>query len=310
MDIQTSQPIWGYLLHLGYNMWCDREVTRLDAPYYSAKPYLRCDESLWNDLLPSMSDAGINLVVIDLGEGFRYHSHPELAVEGSWEPDRLAASLDHMRQLGLEPIPKLNFSTCHDTWLGPYARMVSTPEYYRACADLIAEVVELFETPRFFHLGMDEENLANQVHHEHVVIRQHDLWWHDLEFYLAQLEPRKVRGWVWADYVWENRDAYLARMPKSVVQSNWYYGRDFSPDNPAAEAYDALDGAGFEQVPTGSTWEYPGNFADTVRYCRDHLAADHLLGFLQSAWHPTLEEVREVHLRAIGEVAKARATFG
>ena len=62
-----------------------------------------------------------------------------------------------LRALGIEPLPKLNFSTCHDAWLGPYSRMVSTPAYYDVCRDLIDEVAELFGGPRFFHLGMDEE---------------------------------------------------------------------------------------------------------------------------------------------------------
>ena len=37
--------------------------------------------------------------------------------------------LDRMRALGLEPLPKLNFSTCHDAWLKDYHRMISTPQY-------------------------------------------------------------------------------------------------------------------------------------------------------------------------------------
>ena len=28
--------------------------------------------------------------------------------------------------MGLEVIPKMNFSTCHDSWLKNYQRMVST----------------------------------------------------------------------------------------------------------------------------------------------------------------------------------------
>ena len=65
----------------------------------------------------------------------------------------LKEELKKLRDAGLEPIPKLNFSTAHDTWLGPYSRCVSTPTYYKACEDLIEEVVELFDKPRFFHLG-------------------------------------------------------------------------------------------------------------------------------------------------------------
>ena len=78
----------------------------------------------------------------------------------------MRAEVKRLREMGLEPIPKLNFSTCHDTWLGPYARMVSTPKYYEVAKDLIAETIELFDKPRLFHLGMDEEDERNQRHHE------------------------------------------------------------------------------------------------------------------------------------------------
>ena len=73
-----------------------------------------------------------------------------------------------LREMGLEPIPKLNFSTCHDAWLGPYARMVSTPQYYQVVKDLIAETIEMFGNPRLFHLGMDEEALVHQRQFEYV----------------------------------------------------------------------------------------------------------------------------------------------
>jgi hypothetical protein len=105
--------------------------------------------------------------------------------------------------MGLEPIPKLNFSTCHDYWLGPYARMVSTPKYYEVCQNLIAEVIDLFDKPRYFHLGMDEEEQKHQRWFEHVVLRQYGLWWREFEFFVKQVE--KGQGLIWSDYVWEHR---------------------------------------------------------------------------------------------------------
>ena len=102
-----------------------------------------------------------------------------------------------MRELGLEPIPKLNFSAGHDPWLGQYSRMVSSDIYYGVCRDLIAEVAELFDTPRFFHLGMDEETAEIQRHNNLVVVRQHELWWHDMYFLFDEVERACARPWVW-----------------------------------------------------------------------------------------------------------------
>jgi hypothetical protein len=313
--------IWGYLLHIGYNFWGDREITEWSFDpdrFCSAKPYLRFDESLYNDLLPRMAAAGINLVVLDLGDAVRWESHPEIAVEGAWSVARLREELARMRGMGLEPIPKLNFSTAHDQWLGPYARMVSTPTYYQVVADLIAEVCALFDTPRFFHLGMDEETYGHQRHYRYAVVRQYDLWWHDLNWYITQAEKGGARPWVWSDYVWHHPETFIEQMPRTVLQSNWYYGAGFpNPGEPGTPegvhdnlAYPFLEAHGYDQVPTGSNWSSSENFGGTVEYARRTIAPERLKGFLQTVWKPTLEVVRDRHLAAIEQVARAREAFG
>jgi hypothetical protein len=303
----TSSPmIWGALLHLSYNMWSDRDAPEWQLEHVNARPYLRFAETLWNDLLLQMAQAGMNMVVIDLGDGVRYESHPEIAVEGAWTPGKLREELAKVRRLGLEPIPKLNFSTCHDAWLEPYSRCVSTDTYYAVCSDLIAEVIDLFGRPRFFHLGMDEETAEHQRHYAYVVIRQHDLWWHDLAFYTDQVEKGGVRPWVWSDYVWHHPEDFYATMPLSVLQSNWYYATDFGPETIHARTYLDFETHGYDQIPTYSNWSDPRNVMLTVQFCREHIAAQRLKGFLQTAWKPTLEVCRERHEQAIELVRQAR----
>ncbi|MGQ9630483.1 MAG: Tat pathway signal protein [bacterium] len=300
--------IWANLLHLSYNMWADRDVPERDE-YFSAKPYLRFDASLWRDLLRRMVDAGMNVVVIDLGDGVRYESHPEIAVSRAWTVDRLKRELAKIRKLGLEPIPKLNFSTCHDTWLGRYSRCVSTDTYYGVCRDLIAEVIEIFEKPRLFHLGMDEETAHHQRYYDYVVIRQYELWWHDFYFYVDQVERGGARPWIWSDYVWTHPDDFFKKMPKSVVQSNWYYGEVFSKRIGDVKAYLDLEAHGYDQIPTGSNWLNPENFGRTVSYCGKHIAPERLLGFLQTSWKPTLEACRQQHIQAIELAGRAIANW-
>ena len=295
--------IWAYLIHLSCNMWADREVPGRE--YYSAKPYLRFDDGLWSDLLERMADVGINMLVIDLGDGVKYESHPEIAVHNAWPVSRLKEELSRIREMGIEPIPKLNFSTAHDTWLGPYSRCVSTDTYYEVCRDLIHEVIEIFDKPRFFHLGMDEETAQHQKEYRYVVIRQYDLWWHDFYFLIREVEKRGVRPWIWSDRLWRHPDEFFEKMPKSVLQSNWYYGSDFSEDVTYVKAYLDLEEHGYDQIPTGSTWSFPENFQKTVSYCMEHIAPERLLGFLQTVWKPTLEACRRDHVEAIEIVGKA-----
>lgn len=75
---------------------------------------------LWNELQQKMLGVGVNMVVIDLGDGVKYESHPEIAVRGAWSVKQLRQELAKLRKMGIEPIPKLNFSATHDIWLGPY----------------------------------------------------------------------------------------------------------------------------------------------------------------------------------------------
>jgi len=301
----AGKMIWACLIHLGYNMWGEEDAEEHPRNYYTARPYLRFDAGVWNALLERMVDAGFNMVLIDLGDGVRYESHPEIAVRRAWTPKRLRRELSKLRGMGLEPIPKLNFSATHDVWLGPYSRCVSSSAYYKVCRDLIREVIDLFDKPRFFHLGMDEETAHHQRRYQYVVMRQRDLWWHDLHFLAESVEKRGVRPWVWSDYVWHHPETFFEKMPKSVLQSNWYYGKSFSKQVDAVRAYLELEAHGYDQIATGSNWNFPENFRKTVAYCSRHIAPRRLLGFLQTIWRPTIEDCREPLEAGIDVAGKA-----
>jgi hypothetical protein len=301
--------IWGSLVHLSVNMWCDWNAPELKGGDDVYQPELRFERSLWADILKRMQEAGMNLLVLDLGDGVKYESHPEIAVKGAWSTAELRGELKRLRSMGLEPIPKLNFSTTHDAWLGKYGRCVSTDTYYGVCRDLIAEVTQLFDRPRFFHLGMDEEDYGNQKYYEHVCIRQYELWWHDLLFLVEQVEKGGARAWIWSDYVWHHPELFYQRMPKSVVQSNWYYDAKFVPENSRAKAFRELQEHGYDQIPTGSNYYNATNFGALVAELGRALDRGHLMGFLQTPWKATLEKHRQRHLEAIAQVAQAKQAF-
>jgi hypothetical protein len=304
-----SDMIWAQLVHIGYKMWADKDSTTWPLEYVTDTGELQFNRATWDELLPILASNGVNTVVMDLGEGVRYDSHPEIALDGAWTPGELKAELAKMRAMGLTPIPKMNFSATHDEWLGPYSRMLSTDTYYGVVADLIAEVCTLFDTPPLFHLGMDEETWGHQTRFSYVVVRQHDLWWKDFLFYVEQVEKAGVRAWIWSDFIWHHKDEFLACMPKSVLQSNWYYGGEFGPEIDYVAAYHQLEEAGYDQVPTGSNWSDPNNFEKTVRYCGDVIAPERLKGFMQSVWKPTVDRRRERHIEASRELGFGRKAW-
>lgn len=296
--------IWSYLIHLGTHMWADRDgmLYGRDIPprgtMHKAADKMRTDKQEWISLTNEIAALGVNTLIIDLGEGVKYETHPELAIEGSWTVDELKEELKRLRSIGLNPIPKLNFATTHDEWLGEYHKMVSTKKYYEVCADLIKEVCEIFDTPDYFHIGMDEESYHHQMSYSLAVVRHGELWWHDLMFFVNEVEKNNSCAWMWSDnVVLRDENEFVKKMPKSVLQSIWYYDRDFAyPGTPSYPLWDAykyysfLDEHNYKQVPTGSTFMAYENMALLSEFCKEKIRKENLLGYMVTTWLPTIKE--------------------
>jgi hypothetical protein len=139
------------------------------------------------------------------------------------------------------------------------------------------------------------------------------LWWNDLMFLVGQVEKKGARAWIWSDFIWHHEEEFLARMPKSILQSNWYYEESMQPENENCQtyvkAYDTLEANGYDQIPTGSNHSTPNNFGITVKFCKEHIAPERLKGFFQTIWRPTTEEFRQRHIEAIEQIGAARKAF-
>jgi hypothetical protein len=292
----ANEKIWSFFMYLSNHMWEDE--TSCARGHYLSPRYEECnnvDLGVWDRTMSFLAERKYNMVLIDVGDGIKYESHPEISAPDAWDKDFLKKKLDEMRALGLEPIPKLNFSCAHFTWMKKYRKIVSTPEYYQFASDVIREVCEAFDHPRFIHLGLDEEKPGMATNRAAIHIRNTELWWHDAYFVFAEAEKNGARPWVWSDYFWDHPEIFAERMPKSVLQSNWYY--NIIKDNHRADsgrhlmqsAYEKLDALGFDQVPCGSCCEGKGNFNlfQTLALAKDKLDDDLLKGFLVVPWTRT-----------------------
>ncbi len=308
--------IYACLCHLGFNMWADPVEKDGIKGFYSsvddavtATPTLRFQRDVWDKIVDLLVDAGCNMIVLDIGEGIRFDCHPEIAAEDAWTKDEMRVELARLRSLGIEVIPKLNFSTCHDEWMGIYCRMISTPQYYKFVKEIIAECAELFDRPRFFHIGMDEEGMDCQTQYNYAVIRQGELWWHDFNFICDCVREAGCRPWMWADPIWHREEDFLKNMPKDVLMSNWYYG-GFSEDyeeNKCIRAYEILAENGFDQIPGGSNWSIQGNLQQTAEFCRQKINDEHLFGLLQTIWQPNWERAFPKYAEGIQDLKEAKA---
>ena len=321
--MKNNEMLWSCLLHLGTNMWRDKEAPPLvDDKYFRPN----ATGTMWNDnayfdvdvfhrITEKLPELGINTVLIDIGDGIRYDSHPEIGVNGAMTPDELRNEVRRLRALGLEPVPKLNFASSHDAWLGEYERMLSTKTYYNVISDLIHEVSEIFEKPKYFHLGMDEEAAENQAAYGYSVIRAEPVWFRDFYHMVACCERENARPWIWSDYYWHHKEAFKKMMPKSVLQSNWHYWA-LSGENGekgvhafSYRAFFDLEELGYDQVPTTTTWSTAGNTYQVVSQLAAHKMKN-IHGFMTAPWMMTDEVSYYDILGDIARLGFARREFG
>lgn len=311
-----KNKIWAYFMQLGQGMWNDYPPG--DGGRCIDETPLKLDDDTWNKIIDRLVKTGAaNTLVIDVGDGIQYETHPEINRVGAWSKQKLADEIARLRAFGFKVYPKLNFSTGHDKWMGIYSRMVSTPQYYTFCKDVIDEVSELFGNTELFHLGMDEECLSIQQKLPICIIRHGELYWHDVNYLFKLVQDRGARPWVWADYVWHNKDRekeFLEHMSHEALLSNWYYQRFNDPENdwhyPAYKAYELLDKHGYEQVPCGSNYVHRDNFELTVDHCTKHISDDKLLGFFMAPWKITMPEFADHHIEGVDAMAETRQKFG
>lgn len=295
-----SEKMAAILLHLSYNMWTDVS----ESEYAYSETYMgkrmKVDKKTWDEVLEYAVECGFHAVVIDLGDGIKYQSHPEISLPDAWSVEALKQELAKIRSLGMEPIPKLNFSTGHDAWLKEYHRMVSTDIYYKVCRDLIGEVIDIFENPKYFHLGLDEERAEEQNENgsEFICYRRGKLMWDDIAFYLKCVQDKGVTPWIWADHFWYHPEQFVEHIPKNVVLSPWYYDNIYGGDVPKNEPFrevmrasiKKLSDLGYTQIPCGgNVWRATAT-NHLLRFVNEETGGRGIAGYLAASWYPTTAE--------------------
>ena len=291
-----KKRIWAFYMMLGEHMWQDETSPAPGLCLPKAyREEMGTELAAWDEIVSFLPSQGIDTVLIDLGDGVRLDSHPEIAVPNAWSKEFLRGKLDEMRALGLTPIPKLNFSSAHSGWMKQYRRMTSSGAYYGFCREVVSEVCELFGNPELFHLGLDEEDVPNQRWKDLTIVRGEELWRHDCLFLFDCCMKNGARPWIWSDYCWAHPEAFRRFMPKEVVQSNWFYfnmladGKTSDPPGweTAFRAFEELEALGYDQIPASSTWANETATMQVAAHCRRVVAPERLMGFLTAAWYPT-----------------------
>lgn len=307
--MKNKDRMWALLVNLG--AW---------EKGYEVLPF---DEELWDYIVEGSAEAGINTLVIDIGGAIDFASHPELTLKGAWTRKRLRQELKRCREKGITLIPKLNFATPHDIWLGEYHKMVSTTVYYKVCSDMIKEAYELFEHPQYIHLGMDEEDHKHVAHHELATYRQGELYWHDIRFLIDCVKDTGATPWMWSCPLFDHPEEYKKHIDADeVILSPWYYNafrkEHWTPidSRPSYRTYYnegkykemnltyveedpflvnvrnvavPLLKEGYKYIPCASVVNFCDyNTSDLVEYFKENTPEEQLPGFITAPWKPVL----------------------
>lgn len=318
-----QNKMWTLMVQLSFNMWTE------------IFPSLEFDEEMWDWIVEEAPKQGFNHILLDVGDGIQYHSHPEVSTKNAWSHKRVRQEIQRCRKAGLTIIPKLNFSSFHCNWLGRYARMISSDIYYQVAADLIREVYEVFEHPAYIHIGMDEEDINMAKNREYAICRHGELYWHDLRYLVDCVADTGAKPVIWYDAAFVHPEEYKKRFDiNEVLLSPWYYW-SFKPetftrleDFPWKGQFDHLkidyiedlprlknfreQGVDFcrkgqEYLPT--SWpERPNNTWNLMEFMMD-VPDENMLGHVVATWESTTLKNKGVFEKAFDDFQKAKANF-
>ena len=308
----ANKKIWALYAKMCNNMWHEIQEDKIEF-----------DEDFWRYIVDGAAKAGFNMIMLDVGDAVKFKSHPELAVEGSWEGERMTAEVKRCRELGIELVPRLNFSSAHNFWMKDWRRMTSSEPYYKFCSELIKEIYEIFDGPRFIHIGYDEEVplCCQRPSFDYQIMRAGKLLTHDFKFLLDEVNKTGATPWCAHDLLWEHTEDYLRDIdPKeNVVMSPWFYWgireghrtpiKEFNKDGSRNEYYAQgikfeedipfyqnatgywyggqtikMLEHGFKYMPMASNYINDYNIDDMLWYFKTYAPDDQIVGYFIANW--------------------------
>jgi hypothetical protein len=205
-----------------------------------------------------------NAVVIELWASLKYKKHPETAYEHSYTPDQLRPLIELGHALHMDMIPALNSwghasgmrgaSSEHvvldrfPQWQSLYepdgwSFCLTNPKIYDQLFDRYGELLQLFDHPKYFHVGMDEawghrglmeseecrgpdplKTITNHLDRIHQYFAQRNtkvIMWHDM--FIQRDDPQLGRLSPANSVPPFNTHFALPALPKDVIIAAWNY---------------------------------------------------------------------------------------
>lgn len=277
-----------FQMNLTGNFNADKEHVSRFRPYNST--FTLCEET-WDKMIEFLPSCYVDTVVIFVGDGLQYKSHPEIGLPGAWTADKLKEKLGRIRQLGMTPLPMLDFGCAKDAWLGEAAYTVGTQEYRQLACDLIRELIELFDSPEYFHLGFGLESQETQNNKQMRRTRQKEAWATDVKALCQQVTDYGSTPWLWSDVYSIDPELFCRTVPKTTLLSSQLYYNIRKNEQGQFRDKDCLDtmelvALGYPMLPANSFYlSYNGNATKNAWLIRDDIPT--ALGLFEANAIPT-----------------------
>ena len=332
-----QEKIWALMTHVSGNEYINGK--------YTGRRMVVLEDEMIEYILEEAPKAGFNALVLEINDGVEYGSHPEIWLSDAWSRKKLKSIVRRFKEKGIDVYPELNLSAAHHMWLGEYQRMTSTAQYYKVVDDLIKEVYELFDRPKYIHVGMDEEDYNHLRNKQLVAYRQKELLWHDTRFILDSVIATGATPWMWACPLFNYPDEFKKYIDANeVVISPWYfnafrkehwtpvesraeyvayYNEEFYAEmgikyveedpflvNVREKAIPLTQKEGYKYIPCASVFnrcEY--NAGDLVEYFRDNAPDENILGFITAPWYAGKMINKQYFDESFATLKKAREEF-
>lgn len=282
---KAQLKIKGYMVH----------ITHYDPVWYAnkkkEKPFaydVACD------IIDALANEGFNTLMIDIADGVKYKSHPELRRHYTAPMKTLRDVARRAHSKGMDVIPKLNFSrgeiNTHNHWMRApgeaWYEKFEDKAYWKMAFELIDEVIAACKPEKFFHIGMDEDHDRSYTQYSDAI-----------KTLRKGLKERGLRTVIWNDsainyasgFIYVEKSMHAENhVPKDVVQVLWNYSR--VPAEPAKRIAEK----GFELwgSPTAQDVEIAAGFRDAVLDAGGK-------GLMMTRWIPCIKENRKELLEAI-----------
>lgn len=191
--------------------------------------------------LSRLTGWGYNMIVLELGDKFRFQQHPGIASPDAFTSGELAEFATSCRSAGLEIMPLIQ-SLGHSEYIlskPEYAHLRASPDVldqYAPCSEeVISLVSSMFDEVagavapfKFFHIGGDETYCLRTVKDAGEMenkLKPGEVYLRHMMPLFERLRHKGLRPVIWADMILSYPEI-IQKIPRDVVLMDWDYFTD------------------------------------------------------------------------------------